>query len=147
MAVEDEIADCFEEHGVGNGYAIAESFADFNFTLAQLDSFAGTIKLENLTTVFNWISNLLVTERMLEDILQSSKRIADLVSSVKNFTHMDRAQDKQYADIRLGIKNTLTMLGYKLRKGNIELVEEYDETLPPVKGLIGELNQIRKSVV
>lgn len=147
MALEDEIADWFEEHGVGNGYAIAESFADFNFTLAQLDSFAGTIKLENLTTVFNWISNLLVTERMLEDILQSSKRIADLVSSVKNFTHMDRAQDKQYADIRLGIKNTLTMLGYKLRKGNIELVEEYDETLPPVKGLIGELNQVWTNLI
>jgi signal transduction histidine kinase len=147
MALEDEITDWFDSHGVGNGYAIAESFADFNFTAAQLDAFAEGIPAESLTTAFSWISNLLVTDRMVQDILQSSKRIADLVSSIKNFTHMDRAQDKQYADIRLGIGNTLTMLGYKIRKGNIQIVEEYDETLPPVKGLIGELNQVWTNLI
>lgn len=147
MALEDELAEWFEDHGVINGYVIAESFADFNFTVTQLDTFAGGLPAESLSTVFSWISNLLVTDRMVQDILQSSKRIADLVSSIKNFTHMDRAQDKQFADIRLGIGNTLTMLGYKIRKGNIQIVEEYDETLPPVKGLIGELNQVWTNLI
>ena len=55
---------------------------------------------------------------------------------------MDRGMDKQYADIHIGIRNTLTMLGYKLKKGNITLVEEFDNTLPPVKAMIGELNQV-----
>ena len=31
------------------------------------------------------------------------------------------------------------MLGYKLKKGNIKLVEEYDTALPKVKAFVGEL--------
>ena len=43
--------------------------------------------------------------------------------------------------------NTLTMLGYKIKKGNITLVEDYDETLPPVNALIGELNQVWTNLI
>ena len=84
---------------------------------------------------------------MVEDIEQASGRIADLVCSVKTFTHMDRGQDKQLADIHTGIRNTLTMLGYKMRKGNISLVEEFDETLPQVNAMVGELNQVWTNVI
>jgi signal transduction histidine kinase len=97
--------------------------------------------------VFNWISQLLNTERMVQDIQESSRRIADLVSSVKIFTHMDRGSNKEYADIHIGIRNTLTMLGYKIRKGNITLVEDFDETLPPVNAMIGELNQVWTNLI
>jgi signal transduction histidine kinase len=84
---------------------------------------------------------------MVQDIQESARRIADLVSSVKTFTHMDRGADKQYADIRIGIKNTLIMLLYKIKKGNITLVKQYDESLPPVKALIGELNQVWTNLI
>ena len=60
---------------------------------------------------------------------------------------MDRGADKQYADIRIGIKNTLIMLLYKIRKGNVTMVKEFDETLPPVNALIGELNQVWTNLV
>lgn len=141
-ALEDELADWFDVRGIANGYDLTESFVDFNFTTADLDALASTIPQDSQSPVFNWLSNLLVTERMVDDIQQSSKRIADLVSSIKTFTHMDRAQVKEFADIHIGIRNTLTMLGYKVRKGNITVVEDYDDHLPPVKALIGELNQV-----
>lgn len=146
-ALEDDIADWFMEREIENGYEIAESFVDFNFSIDDLDAFASSIPAESVSPVFNWLSNLLMTERMVEDIQQSSKRIADLVSSIKTFTHMDRAQAKEYADIHTGIRNTLTMLGYKIRKGNINVVEVYDSSLPPVKGLIGELNQVWTNLI
>ncbi|PIH03991.1 hypothetical protein CS542_01650 [Pedobacter sp. IW39] len=38
--LEDEIADWFEAQNVENGYAIAESFVDFNFSVADLESVA-----------------------------------------------------------------------------------------------------------
>ena len=60
---------------------------------------------------------------------------------------MDRGADKQYADIHIGIRNTLTMLGYRKKKGNITLVEDYDFKLPPVKALIGELNQVWTNLI
>jgi signal transduction histidine kinase len=144
---EEELTDWLDEHGVENSNDVAENFVDFGFGVDNLETFCEHIPSNYCSPVFNWISNLLVTERMVEDIQESSRRIADLVCSVKNFTHMDRGADKQYADIHIGIKNTLKMLGYKLRKGNIALIEDFDETLPPVNALIGELNQVWTNLI
>lgn len=145
--LEDELTDWLDEHEIENSYEIAETLADFNIGAAMLDGFAQHIPAPFRSPVLNWMNNVLVTERIVENIQESARRIAELVSSVKTFTHMDRGNDKQYADIHIGVRNTLTMLGYKVRKGNIELVEEFDEQLPPVKALIGELNQVWTNLI
>ncbi len=144
---EEELADWLNERDVENSYDIAESFVDFDFTVDNLEIFCSYIPTNYCSPVFNWISSRLITERMVENIQESSRRIADLVNSVKIFTHMDRGSDKQYADIHIGIRNTLTMLGYKVRKCNVTIVEDFDETLPPVKALIGELNQVWTNLI
>jgi len=144
---EEELGDWLDEHNIENSYDIAENFVDFGFGIENLETFCSHIPINYCSPVFNWMSNLLITERMVNDIQESSRRIAELVQSVKMFTHMDRGADKQYADIHIGIGNTLTMLGYKLKKGNIALVEEFDTTLPPVKALIGELNQVWTNLI
>jgi len=144
---EDELTDWLDEHGVEDNYDMADNFVDFNFDTESLERFKAHIPDAAMGPVFNWISDLLVTERMVEDIQESARRIADLVSSVKTFTHMDRGTDKQYADIHIGIRNTVTMLGYKLKKGNVTLVEDFDLNLPPVKAMIGELNQVWTNLI
>jgi signal transduction histidine kinase len=144
---EDEMTDWLEEHNIENAYELTEIFVDFGFVVDNLETFCSHIPREHCSPVFNWIAQLLVTERMVQDIQESARRIADLVSSVKTFTHMDRGTDKQYADIRIGIKNTLVMLLYKIKKGNITMVKQFDETLPPVKALIGELNQVWTNLI
>jgi signal transduction histidine kinase len=84
---------------------------------------------------------------MVNDIEESSQRIEKLIGAIKKFTHMDRDHDKEQTDIHSGIRNTLTMLGYKLKKGNVQLVEEYDTTLPKVEAYVGELNQIWTNLI
>ena len=142
MALEDDLADCLYGHGVKNSTELAENFIEFGFTCEDMDEFSSLVPPAYLSPVLNWINNNLVTEKMVNDIQESSQRIEKLVSAIKNFTHMDRDRDKEYTDIHSGIKNTLTMLGYKLKKGNIKLVEEYDTALPKVKAFVGELNQV-----
>lgn len=39
------------------------------------------------------------------------------------------------------------MLIYKIKKANITVVKEFDETLPPVKAMIGELNQVWTNLI
>ena len=39
------------------------------------------------------------------------------------------------------------MLIYKIKKGNITVVKEFDESLPPVKAQIGELNQVWTNLI
>ena len=146
-AKESELTDQFDEMGIDNSDEIAENFVEFGFETADIDLFKSHIPKEYFSPIFNWINTLLVTERMVQDIGESARRIANLVSSVKTYTHMDQGQDKQYADIRIGIKNTLQMLIYKIKKGNITMVKEFDETLPPVKAMIGELNQVWTNLI
>ncbi|MCU7374946.1 HAMP domain-containing sensor histidine kinase [Paucibacter sp. O1-1] len=60
---------------------------------------------------------------------------------------MDRGGEKEVIDIHTGIKNTLTMLNHKLKTGNIRVVEEFDLTLPHLKAMVGELNQVWTNLI
>lgn len=147
MSLEAEIEDWLDAHGLQNAQMQAETFADYNLGAARLAALVKDLPNEQLSPVFSWLSSLLETDRMVEDILQSSRRIVDLVSSIKNFTHMDRAQDKQFTDVRIGIANTITMLGHKIRQGNVEIVEEFVDPMPPVRVYVGEMNQVWTNLI
>lgn len=144
---EDELSECFDECGIDNGYELAENFVEFGFTEQDMHDLEKFVPAESLSAVLNWINNNLVTEKMVMDIQEASQRISDLVNSVKNFTHMDRAGDMQYSDVHSGLRNTLTMLNYKIKKSSVEIVENFDTTLPQVKAMVGELNQVWTNII
>lgn len=144
---EDELVDWLEERGIDNSYDIAENFVEYGFNIELMEDFRSNIPDNYLSPVFNWINNNLVTDKMVNDIQEASSRISELVKSVKNFTHMDRGTDMQYADIHSGIRNTLTMLNHKIKKNSIEIVENFDSNLPEVKAFIGELNQVWTNII
>jgi signal transduction histidine kinase len=144
---EDDLADCLLEKNIDNVEDIAENFVEFGFSDDDMREFTNLIPDTYLSPVLNWINNNLVTEKMVNDIQEASQRISDLVASVKTFTHMDRGNDKEYTDIHSGIRNTLTMLMHRIRKGNVEIAEEYDTTLPRVKAFVGELNQVWTNLI
>ena len=60
---------------------------------------------------------------------------------------MDKDADRQIVNIHTGIRNTLAMLNYKLRKGNINVIEDFDETIPAIKAFPGELNQVWTNII
>jgi len=60
---------------------------------------------------------------------------------------MDKNIDRQVTDIHSGIRNTLTMLNYKIRKGNITVIENYDTTTPAIKIFPGEMNQVWANII
>ncbi len=144
---EDELTDWLDKNKIENSYEIAENFVEYGFSIELMEDFSSHIPKNYLSPVFNWINNNLVTDKMVNDIQDSSSRISELVKSVKNFTHMDRGTDMQYADIHAGIRNTLTMLNHKIKKNSIEVVENYDSALPEVKAFIGELNQVWTNII
>jgi len=144
---EEELEDWLYDNKVANAVEIAENFVDYGFTIPDLDEFKTLIPVHYLTAWFKWMNDNLVTERMVNDIEEASNRISLLVNSVKNFTHMDQGSGKQAVDIHTGIRNTITMLGYKIRNGNIEVVEEYDLSLPAVRVMVGELNQVWTNLI
>jgi len=41
----------------------------------------------------------------------------------------------------------MIMLNHKIKKANVNVIEDYDESLPPVKAMIGELNQVWTNLI
>ena len=144
---EEALSDWLIKKSIANTDEMSEIFADFNFSLGNLDTFGEILPKHAHSSIFNWIMNMLVTEKMLRDIQISSGRIAELIKSVKIYTHMDRGAEKMASDIHDGIRNTLSILGHKFRKGNVEIHENYDESLPPIMAYIGELNQVWTNLI
>ena len=143
---EDEIAEWLENKGVEDGYELAENFVDFGFNQEDLDTIEGCVREEDLLPVINWLNQVLTTEKLVTEIEGASQRINDLVLSVKSYTHMDQAPEKQPVDIHTGIHSTLTMLKHKLIKGGIEMENKFGE-LPPVSIFVSEMNQVWTNLI
>lgn len=145
--LEDDLADCMGEKGVDNAYEVAENLIEFGFQCSELEAIYERTSADHFAPVIKWVNDNLTTERMVREIEDASTRIANLVSSVKNFTHMDRTPDKIKADIHEGIENTLVMLNHKLRKNGIRVERKFQDDLPQPKVLVSELNQVWTNLI
>lgn len=139
--MEEEMITWLEEQHIDQPET-AEVLVEYGLGKDALTRFVADLPCDELPVIFNWLKRALEANRMVTDIQTSAKRIESLVSAVKSFTYMDQATDKQLVDIHLGLRNTLAMLDYKCRKEQVLVSENFDDTLPKIKALPGELNQV-----
>ncbi|MEO0330788.1 MAG: ATP-binding protein, partial [Bacteroidota bacterium] len=144
---EDEIAEWLEDRGWDDGYEAAENFVEFGMTLDDLEEMEEIIEGKHTEPVFNWLNNVLTTERLVKEIEEASQRISTLIQSVKTYTHMDRSTEKAHANIHEGLNSTLTMLNHKLKKKNIQVNKEYNEDLPEIPIYVSEINQVWTNLI
>lgn len=146
--LEDEIIDWLEERQVEDAFDIAPNLVDFHLKLDDLEKICAQIPdKKDFAPVIQWIDNILTTEKLVLEIEEASKRIADLVNSVKVYSHMDQSPEKQWTDIHLGIRNTLKILNHKLKKNKVEFKANFQENLPQIKAFVGELNQVWTNLI
>jgi signal transduction histidine kinase len=141
---EDEIADWLDEHGVEDGWDLAPIFVNAGTSTEFLDKIADRASEDLLELAVRWVSYCLETELLINEITDSVTRMSTLVSAAKQYSHMDRAPFER-ADIHLGIKSTMIMLSGKLQ--GIEVVKDFDRSLPPVPVYAGELNQVWTNLI
>lgn len=144
---EDELADWLDDHGLDDTLDLAGPLVDYGFTVEDLDWILEKIGDENLVSVANWLVNNLVTEKLVFDISEASKRISTLVNSIKNYTHMDRGGGKETVQLADGIQNTLTLLNHKVRSKHIAVTLTLAHDLPAICGWPGELNQVWTNLI
>lgn len=136
---EDEIADWLDAHGVGEGYKLAPTFVSANIDIDWLEHMASEMKGESLALGLKWFESSLRADALTAQIERSTEGISALVGSVKAYSHLDEAP-QQKADVHDGLESTLLMLKYKLR--GIEIVRDFDRTLPHLWAHGNELNQV-----
>ncbi|MBC7927434.1 MAG: cyclic nucleotide-binding domain-containing protein [Bryobacteraceae bacterium] len=117
--------------------SLAEAGVDTEDVAHVLRDFDSPIALESVLSRY---SARLSMEQLLREIQSSATRISDLIRAVKEYSFMDQAA-VQEVDLHRGIESTLTMLGHRIKPG-MDVVRQYDYTLPPITASGSELNQV-----
>jgi signal transduction histidine kinase len=142
---EDELSDWLDAHEVTGGWDLASVFAAGGLDLACMEEIATNVAPELLDQALHWIGYALETEQLMTDIEDAGNRISSLVSAAKQYSQLDRASH-QWIDVHDGLKSTLIMLTHKLGNG-IQVVKDFDRTLPQVPAHPAELNQVWTNLI
>jgi signal transduction histidine kinase len=142
---EETIANWLLNHGIQR--LPPEELARTSITIEVLDRLAGTLRGESLTAGLRWIAGGASVRSLANDIDLAATRIHALVSSVKGFTHMDRAPVTEPIDIHRGLDDTKALLEGKAREKSVAITLTVPPDLPAVHGVGVEINQVWMNLI
>jgi signal transduction histidine kinase len=137
---EDALLERLEHLGVPEPWQLAEPLAAAGVDdawLARVAALAGPAT----DAALGWVAASLTARGLATELQESTERMSNLVSAVKTYAYMDRGELVE-VDLHEGLKTTLVVLGHKLKHTSIELVKDYDKTLPKLTVRGSELNQV-----
>jgi signal transduction histidine kinase len=139
--LEDEVALWLEDRGVAEAWDISPSLVGAGLDAQWLDELEGRLSDNSVGDVVAWLASEVAGDELLREIQHASTRISELVGAVKSYSHMDKLASRE-VDVHAGLNSTLIMLGHKLKKGDVEVIRDFQKNLPRVCGHAGELNQV-----
>jgi signal transduction histidine kinase len=148
---EDAIGDWLEDHGIAGAWDIAPIFVEACLDIDWLERVSASVEdldaPDSLQSAINWLRYAIDNELMMKSIIEASKRISDLLVDAKQYAQLDRAPF-QVADVHELLHSTLMMFGDKIGKDkDIQLVKEYDHSLPELPCYPADLNQVWTNII
>ena len=138
---EDEVAIWLEDHGLEDAPLLSPTLVSAGLGEEWLNDLEENVSGEFVPGVLDWLVAEMNGDELLREIEDGSARISTLVKAIKSYSHMDKAPLRQ-VDIQEGLESTLTMLGHKLKEGDVTVKRAYAEKLPEVCAHGSELNQV-----
>jgi signal transduction histidine kinase len=142
---EDELGGWLEEHGVAGAWDLTSPLVAAGVDAGRLEQVAASVPAELLPQAVGVLAVACESESLLDEVEEAAGRISTLIGAAKQYTQMDRSP-LQHLDVHDGLESTLTMLGHKLGTG-IEVVRDYDRSLPKLAAYEGELNQVWTNLI
>ena len=142
---EDAITDWLDSHKVRDGWDMAPTFVAAGLDVAWLDRVEATVDPGCLEAALRWLNYTVDTELLMNEIEDSTTRVSTLVGAAKQYSQLDRAP-YQVVDVHELVDSTLLMLSGKIPPG-IQVVKEYDRSLPQIPAYAAELNQVWTNLI
>ncbi|MGH9402787.1 MAG: sensor histidine kinase [Terriglobia bacterium] len=142
---EERLMKWLEDRGVAEPWKIASLLAESCIEPAELEGLTGEIGNAVIAPAIERVARLLAIYGLVREIDNSTRRISELVSAVKEYSYMDQSP-VQEVDIRRGLENTLLIFGYRFKSG-VTVVRDYAPDLPRVCAHGGELNQVWTNLI
>lgn len=145
--LEAELEDWLAEQGLAEPWLVAPTLVAGGFTQPFLAEFARRLVPDQVTNFLEWVSKDVEMRLLARELLESTKRIAELVAAMKSYSYMDQGVSKSEVDVHEGIDNTLRVLRHKLVAQNVQVVRRFDASLPRILAYGSELNQVWTNLI
>ncbi|GGJ29678.1 ATP-binding protein [Streptomyces brasiliensis] len=142
---EDILTDWLEDHGIEHGWQLAPTFVQAGLDVDWLEQVAAAVDEEILPGAVGWLNYTVETEVLMNEIEDSTTRVSHLVDAAKQYSQLDRAPHR-VVDVHELLDSTLLMLSGKIGP-SIDVVKEYDRSLPEVPAYPAELNQVWTNLI
>ena len=142
---EDALIDWLEEQGVNNSWEVAPTLVSGGIDRSCLEKLAQSMSSDAFSEALIWLEATLTMNSLVGEVEQSTSRISDLVTAIKNYSYMDRAP-LQEVDLHEGIDNTLKILHHKIKYG-INIHKEYSTDIPKISAYGSKLNQVWTNLI
>ncbi len=142
---EEEFAAWLEGHRLPNAWHLAAALVDAGCELSTLEEVARQVPPEFLAEALTRLTASFTISRLIEEIESGAHKISELVRVVKEYSYMDQIAEQE-VDIHAGLEDTLIMLRHRLKRG-VDVVRDYDRTLPLICARGSELNQIWTNLI
>ena len=139
---EEELVRWLEAHNVPSPWKIAPAISETRLPISFLDELASMVRPETLPAALATVAGSLRVERMAETVVDSTVRIFDLISAIKDYSYMDQAPVQ---DLAQSLENTLSMFASRLT--GIQVETDFDPALPPISAYGSELNQVWTALI
>ena len=149
--LEDRIGEWLDDHGVADSWDVAPIFVEAGLDTEWLERVLAAVgELDTavgLETAVNGLKHAVETELLVNQIAEAGQRISALVANAKDYSQMDRAPF-QVVDVHDLLHSTLMMFGDRVGTcSGINVVEEYDRSLPELPCFPGDLNQVWTNII
>lgn len=138
-AREDYLLRWMDDRGVPDAWRIAPVLAETQVEISHLDGLANIVSGEALGISLASFASALHAEHMTDAVIDSTRRIFELITAIKDYSYMDQAPIQEI-NIREALENTLTMLQSRL--AGVEVRRQFEADVPCVSAYGGELNQV-----
>ncbi|MDX8153413.1 ATP-binding protein [Patulibacter brassicae] len=142
---EDDLQDRLEDLGVERAWKIVEPLARGGADDAWVDEVVA-LAGPAAGPAFHWIAATLAAQGLASELQESTARISSLVGAIKSYAYVDRGEIVE-VDVHEGLETTLVVMGHKLKRTRIEVVRDYDRTLPKLMARGPELNQVWTNLI
>jgi signal transduction histidine kinase len=142
---EEELGGYLESLNVPDGWSLAASLVDAGLTKEKMQPIFGKVQKQFVAPGMKRFAATVTMARLVAEIQSATGKISELVRVVKEYSYMDQMPEQE-TDIHEGLDNTLIMLKYRL-KGGIEVIREYDRSIPKLCLRGGEVNQVWTNLI
>jgi signal transduction histidine kinase len=144
LAREESIRAWLAALGCPEPWDVAAPLAEQGVTVDELNQLRAVLPSDATCVSLQFFARYLRSSRSVDTLLNSTARIFDLISAVKDYSFMDRAPILE-VDVPAGLDATLQM--FQSRLTNVKVTRDYEPNLPTISAYGGELNQVWTALI